>query len=118
MTPSRSAYRLAAGALFLLLLGFVLWGSLTRVQAPGGGHYDKLQHFVAYALLTAAATGALPHRPLLVVAAVTVIGGAVEILQATLPLGRSGSVLDLAANVGGAALAALLCRLAARRVGR
>jgi VanZ family protein len=91
--------------LTLVLLAFVLWGSLVPAEAAAGGRYDKLQHFVAYALLAGSGLGALPRRSMVVVAAVTLVGAVVEVLQAVLPLGRTGSALDLLADAGGVALA-------------
>ena len=111
-----AALRAAAAVMFLAVLAFILWGSLTPVTAPGGGRYDKIQHFVAYAALAAAGLAAAPRRPWPVLLVVTLIGAAVEVLQATLPLGRSGSLLDLLANVGGTSLSgAVWISMAARR---
>ena len=117
--PARRAIfvRSAAGVVFVLVLAFVLWGSLTQVTAPGGGRYDKLQHFAAYAALGAAGLMALPHRPWAALIAVILVGASVETLQAVLPLGRSGSLLDLAANLAGVALAGGVWRLLAARGG-
>ena len=107
--------RLAAAAAFLMVLAFILWGSLTPVVAPGAGRYDKLQHFVAYAVLTSTALAAFPRRRWAVLLLVVAIGAAVEALQGLLPLRRSTSVLDLLANAGGAASAVLIANLVSRR---
>lgn len=91
-----------AGALFLVLLFLVVWGSLMRNPPPAGGGVDKLEHFGAYAGLTALAFGTLGRRSWLAMTGVAALGGGVEALQAVLPTGRVGSFADLAANVAGA----------------
>jgi VanZ family protein len=106
--------RTAAAAVFVLLLAFILWGSLTPVTAPGGGRYDKLQHFAAYALLTAAGMLAVPRRAMVVLVVVALLGAGVEALQGLLPIRRSASLLDLAANLAGAGLSLLLARMIGR----
>ena len=107
--------RVSGAVLFLLVLAFVLWGSLTPGHAPGGGRYDKLQHFAAYALLAGAGLVALPDRPRAVLAAVALLGAGVEGLQAVLPLGRTGSLLDLCADLAGAAVAGTLRAVSSKR---
>ena len=115
-SPSGSpVLRIAAAAAFLFVLAFILWGSLTPVVAPGGGRYDKLQHFAAYAVLTATALVALPRRRWTVLLLVIGIGATVEVLQGLLPLRRSASGLDLLADAAGAASALLVASFVPRR---
>lgn len=108
MIPARTAAlrsRIAA-ALFVVWAGLVLWFSLRPVvPLPGGGHIDKLEHFLAYLGLTALGFAALGRRSVRLLLAILVFGVAVEGLQAVLPTGRSGSVLDALANTAGAGLA-------------
>lgn len=103
--------RLFAAAFFLTAL-VVMWLSLRPMIGGGGGHIDKVQHFLAYAALTvlglAASRGA---RATAVVAGVVAFGAGVEVLQALLPTGRTGSVLDGLANTAGAGLAWVLWRM-------
>ena len=113
LVPDRPLNRIAA-VLFLVLLALVLWGSFADIETPGGGRYDKLQHFVAYALLAGLGFAARGRSSPTVLASLAALGAAVEALQATLTSGRQGSALDLLANLAGLALvwiaAALLRR--------
>jgi VanZ family protein len=87
---------------FLLLLVGVVWGSLIRLDTAPGGQIDKVEHFVAYASLTALGFAAINRRSRLLLTALGALGAGVEVLQAILPTGRTGSVWDLVANVAGA----------------
>lgn len=79
------------------------------VQAPGG---DKLQHFMAYALLVLIwpAGQTLPRMVLKAAA----LGVVLEIAQGVLPTGRYMDPADALANTCGACLGALIL-LALRR---
>lgn len=67
---------------------------------------DKIMHFIAYGMVAGALAAALPRTSLLwVFIASSAIGIALEAAQAVLPTGRSASVGDQIANMGGAALA-------------
>jgi len=85
------------------------------MSGVGVGHIDKVEHFAAYAglvLLGFAARGG-SWAPL--VAGIVVFGAGVEVLQAMLPTGRTGSVLDGLANTAGACAAWGLWTVVARR---
>lgn len=99
--PASPARRLA-GVAFLLLLFGVIWGSLIRLDPSFGGQIDKVQHFAAYGALTALGFVAGGGRSWLLLTAVAFLGAGVEVLQAVLPTGRTGSVWDLVANIAGA----------------
>ena len=114
LLPASPAQRIAAAA-FLLLLLLVVWGSLMRMPSSGAvSHVDKVQHFSAYAALTALAFAARGRRSWTALTAVAALGGGVEALQAWLPTGRTGSFWDLLANVLGALTAWAVWTLVAR----
>ena len=96
-----------AVALFVGLLAFTVWGSLTPSppSAPGGLS-DKVQHFTAYFLLAGLAGLAFPRRLLTLAGLLVALGAGVELAQAGMALGRQGSWLDLLANTAGIASAA------------
>ena len=113
LIPDRPLNRVAA-VLFVALLALILWGSFANVAAVGGGRYDKLQHFAAYALLAAAGFLARGRSSLTLLAGLAAVGAAVEALQATLTAGRQGSALDLLANLAGLALVWIVSALLRR----
>jgi VanZ family protein len=80
--------------------------------APPGT--DKVVHLLLFALL--AATGRWAGiRWGWMLAALVVYAGVSEILQATLPIGRDGDVVDALVDVTGAVLGLAGCALLARR---
>lgn len=97
-----------------LLVLFVIWITLT--PAPPSSlqtipHLDKIGHFIAYALLTAWFTAALPGRKWLTGLTITfiIMGGVLEILQGF--TGRDPSGFDWLIDTGGALLGAGLPRV-------
>lgn len=85
-------------------IAVTLWFCLVpRVpQAPGG---DKFYHWLAYALLAAGFTALVERRWYGVVAAsLLAFSGLIEILQASMNLGRSGEWSDMLANTLGVAV--------------
>lgn len=106
-----------AAALFVVWAALVLWFSLRPMTGllPGGGHIDKLEHFLAYAGLTALGFAALRGRSIRLLLSVLAFGVTVEGLQAVLPTGRTGSVLDALANTAGAGSAWAVWAWAERR---
>jgi VanZ family protein len=92
----------------------VVWGSLIRLETAPGGQIDKIEHFAAYASLTALGFAAINRRSWLLVTALGSLGAGVEVLQAILPTGRTGSVWDLVANVAGALTAWAIWTLVVR----
>ena len=96
---------------------FVL-SSLSGLPAPPGGLTDKHAHFITYGVLAAlvvwAITDRAPARTTWGVAAAAVVlatlyGASDEFHQSFVP-GREVSALDLAADAGGALLAAVVLR--------
>jgi VanZ family protein len=86
----------AALALVVTLLTLSPVASLP--PAPGG---DKLHHFMGFAAIALPASFARPRAILWIVAAVTLHGIAIEIIQPF--VGRYGEALDAVANTAGAA---------------
>jgi VanZ family protein len=96
---------LIAGILFAL-------SSLTPTQLPGPDlvlGWDKVLHFVAYAILALAGRYASP-RAWLVFGGVALFGCCDELHQSFVP-GRDASLWDLVADVAGAATALVAWRL-------
>lgn len=81
---------------------------------PGSGlpptrHSDKIVHFVAYftlAFMFCASVSTRWRKAALL--GVIAYGGLIEILQSAMALGRTGSWGDMAANIGGALIGAIL----------
>lgn len=96
-----------------LLFGAVVGVSLIVLFTPESGvpsapaGTDKVVHLVLFAAL--AWSGRLARLPLLPLAAgLVAYAGLSEVLQAVLPLGRSGDVLDALVDVLGASLGLLV----------
>jgi VanZ family protein len=106
-------WRTAVALFFALTLAFVVWGSLAPAEQVGGGRWDKLQHLAAYALLTGLGSLLAPRRLLMVVVAALLLGAGLELLQVVLPLGRTGSLSDWAADAAGVGAAWAVARVAA-----
>lgn len=126
----RTAPRARLASFALLCLGLAL-GAFIGYESllPGSGlpptqHSDKIVHFAAYfalALLLCSALSA--RRRFAVCAAVIGYGGLIEILQSAMALGRTGSWLDMAANIAGAIFGLFLANtlsnfITARRIKR
>ncbi len=115
MPPSstRLLLKRISAVLFALVLGGVIWGSLAPAEAVGAGGYDKIQHMAGYGSLTVLGFGALGRRSWLLLSAVLLFGAGIEVLQALMPMGRTGSLLDGAANTAGGAIAWIAWTVAA-----
>jgi VanZ family protein len=100
--PSRVFVSRAFAAAFVLAAAAVVWLSLAPVTAgPVARHVDKVEHFLAYAGLTLLGFAARGRAWPLMAGGIVVFGGGVEVLQALMPMGRMGSVLDGLANAAG-----------------
>jgi len=96
----------------------VLYACLAPTEAlPGVSLWDKAQHALTWAALTGFGLALWPRRPWRVAAAAAALGLAVEVLQATMDLGRTGEAADLAADVLGVAAALAVFALFRRRRG-
>jgi VanZ family protein len=94
-------------AILGVCLGVLSWLSLAPTQElPSVSMSDKMEHSIAYAVLTAVTFALFPGRLALGVAGCMAFGVAIEILQATMGFGRQGDWRDAAANASGAALVA------------
>lgn len=97
--------------------------SVALALLPGAGgpapfpHADKVQHFIAFALLGGLAWFGFPATPgRLIFERLALLGAAIEVFQSLPFVARSVDVIDWAADVGGAGLAILiLARIAPRR---
>lgn len=97
-------------ALFAALAIFILWKSLEPFYGQPGSHYiDKVQHFMAYFILSGfALLSRSPLRPLRLLLAILVFSAMIEILQGAMNMGRTASFADFVANLAGI-LAAWAC---------
>ncbi len=102
--------RSLANILTLLIAALIAYGALT----PPGGYnlttgpaslFDKHQHVTAFALLVLPLTWGNIRNALWLVPLAIVYGGAIELLQPL--IGRSGSLVDLAADALGCGLGVL-----------
>lgn len=107
------------------LFQFAFWGALLFAlvmallprppQLPGSPS-DKVQHILAFVVLTALALAAYPRtHPVRIAAGLFVLGGLIELVQLLPMLRREGSWLDFAADCG-AVLAVLLVGVPIRRL--
>lgn len=100
--PSRAISSKLFTVAFVLAAAAVVWLSLAPVTAgPVGRHVDKIEHFLAYAGLTLLGFAARGRAWPLMAGGIVLFGGGVEVLQALMPTGRMGSVLDGMANAAG-----------------
>lgn len=103
------------------VLGIYLLIITYKSIAPAGFsssmiHMDKVMHMMAFTGLTILVGLAWPRLPLIWVLGLTAFYGvSVEIIQATTPYGRTGSVWDMMANLAGILLIIfgwiIICRL-------
>jgi VanZ family protein len=110
---------LAWTAIVFVLGGIPNPGPPTPLEFPS----DKLEHAAAFAILQILALRALRYElpaswpramPWIAALASTLIGGALELYQLTVP-NRSAELMDLVADAIGAAMAALLMQVFRRR---
>ncbi len=113
VTPIPRALRLMA---FLAAMAVVLWGTLApEHDLPKLNVWDKAEHALAFFGLTFLGVWAMPHLRLRIAAAMVALGAAIEVAQATMPLGRDGDIKDLLADSMGVALG-LAVALEAREI--
>jgi VanZ family protein len=95
--------------MLLLVAGASLLPARELPPAPFSG-VDKLEHLLAYALLSAYAVMLFATRRAQLAAALALVafGVAIEGLQATLTASRSADALDVLANAGGVTLGQLV----------
>jgi hypothetical protein len=105
-------------ALFLAaaLFAFVM-ACLPRPPQLPGAPTDKVQHILAFAVLTILASAAWPGRVLAVFVGLSIYGAAIEFVQLIPALHRSGDWRDWLADVGAVAITLTVVAVV-RRVGR
>ncbi len=119
--PSPRWFWLLSWVLFVAVLVFVTYESLEPTPPSADiTHADKVMHLLAYGLLTGLFALAMPRIKLFSVFLwPSVYGAVIEVAQALMPYGRTGSLWDLLANMTGTLCAVLgwvlLIRLARRR---
>jgi VanZ family protein len=99
VTPIPRRLRLAV---FAAAVAVVLWATLAPSRdLPSVNLWDKAEHALAFFGLTFLGVWAMPQWRLRVAASMLLLGVAIEIAQATMPLGRDGDIKDaLADSVG------------------
>lgn len=96
-------YRIAA---YALVSAGLLWLTLSPSDAiPDPDMSDKIQHGLAWAMLTGLGLVLSSHRPRLIAAYALAFGALVEVMQAAMGLGRQGDPLDFLADTVGVGLA-------------
>ena len=123
MKPAGEASSRLARAACLAVAAAITFGLFYLGAQPAAAGlfeapWDKIAHFLVYALLTALLWKAAAGRmPVAVIAAVILIGGLDELHQAGLP-GRFASIGDFLMDVGAAVcICAILLVLDARNAG-
>jgi VanZ family protein len=117
MEPMKYLKKVNSDILALVFAGIILGLSLSPQSARlGAPHQDLLHHLLAYGLLTG--TAIFRRRDvqgtLLILAAIIVYGGVIEIIQ---PMaGRVGDFRDFAANLAGVTLGLILMTTVKRLV--
>jgi VanZ family protein len=96
----------AKASLYALANAVLLYLCLAPASAlPPQPLRDKVEHALAWAVLTVLGLLFWPRWPGRVVAYAVALGGLIEVLQAALPLGRAGDWRDWAADTVGVAAA-------------
>jgi hypothetical protein len=92
-------------AFWAALLFACVMALLPRPPQLPGNPSDKVQHILAFAVLTALALAAYPRTGWLKIGiGLAVVGAAIELAQLIPALGREGSWLDWAADCGAVAV--------------
>lgn len=92
---------------------FIVWASL-RPAGPGGAipHLDKVLHLGVYALLACGLALAWPKlSKAKVFWSCVIFGGAIELAQGVIAIGRTASLMDGLANSLGSALGVFMASL-------
>ena len=110
---SATTTHLLRAAFWLAAIGVVAISITPGTALPPVPMWDKLQHFLAYAVLALLGWGGYRQRPVQVALGLILLGGALELAQIAVP-GPSASGIDGLANAIGAALGTGLSRLAPR----
>lgn len=117
MMQRRARFRRLAGAAAIGAALLIAYASL-RPPTDGGiaiPHIDKLQHLVAYGVLSAFACLAVAGRGPKLLAGLILYGGCLEIAQGLMPHERQPSLADALANAAGVLAGAAIAGLLAGR---
>jgi VanZ family protein len=113
LRPDRLPSRVRFAA-YGVAVAVLLYLTLAPVSAlPPANLWDKAEHGLAWLVLAGVGLAFWPGRPGRVAGFAVVLGAMIEVLQATMPLGRDGDVRDLFADSVGV-LAALVVWAALR----
>lgn len=94
---------------FVTLAGALVAALVPSPNAPAFVESDKVNHIIAFAVLSVQAAWAFPRAPLLAIAAaMAVFGGIIEGLQAVMAVGRSAEWGDWRADVMAAGIALII----------
>jgi VanZ family protein len=103
MNRRHRPFRIAA---YGLVSAVLLWVTLSpSIAIPDPDMSDKIQHGLAWAVLTGLGLVLSSHRPRLIAAYALAFGAMVEVMQAAMGLGRQGDLLDFVADTAGVCLA-------------
>jgi VanZ family protein len=95
-------------------LCLVFWLSLSPSdEIPTVNVSDKVEHAVAFLLLTLAYGLMFPRRRVAVILGVALLGVSIEVLQAVMPFNRQAEFADLVADAVGIAAGLMMLRLLA-----
>lgn len=105
MLPHRFPRPLRIGLYALAALILLVMCVLPSKELPDTGTGDRIEHTVAWFVLTATGYVLAPRRTWAVTAFALAYGAAIEIIQGAAPTGRHSDPLDFAADALGVALA-------------
>ena len=101
--------RLAFATAIVCAAAIAFLSLLPGDELPSQNLNDKLNHFIAYGVLTGLGVVGRGSRSLLLVTVLAIgYGVLLEVLQGLMPYGRSASTLDALANTGGVFIGVVL----------
>lgn len=87
------------------LIATFIAACLPPAEAPTLGETDKVNHIVAFVVLSILASWAYPRlRPAWILAGMGLVGGAIELVQAIPAIGRDAEWADWGADLAAAAI--------------
>lgn len=111
--------KLALVATFIVIIAIGILSLLPGSDLPSQNLNDKLNHFIAYGVLSfLAILGRHKVAFVWVILGAIGYGVALEVLQGVMPYGRSASTLDALANTGGVLCGTISGWLAGRLLSR
>lgn len=111
-----TVFRLFLGMAAVCAALLIAYGSLrVPFDGPGLAHIDKVQHLVAYCVLSVLACLAAGHRHMALLVVLVGYGALLEVVQGLMPHGREPSLADTLANTLGVLLGAAIFSLIFRK---